>query len=102
MPAFNRHAGPRHQTGAEPKVSQKASPAAARFHCSVLQRRKLAAVHPPERDRDEALAGIADHIRRFRAPRMRRALLAKLLDHAPAEAASPESFWPRPLRIAMR
>jgi len=29
-------------------------------------------------DREEALAGIADHIRRFWEPRMRRALLAKL------------------------
>ncbi|AOK32276.1 formate dehydrogenase [Burkholderia singularis] len=31
-------------------------------------------------DRDEALAGIADHIRRFWEPRMRRALLAALDD----------------------
>ncbi len=29
-------------------------------------------------DRDEALAGVADHIRRFWEPRMRRALLAAL------------------------
>jgi formate dehydrogenase subunit delta len=29
-------------------------------------------------DREEALAGIADHIRRFWEPRMRRALLAEL------------------------
>jgi formate dehydrogenase subunit delta len=29
-------------------------------------------------DRDEALAGAADHIRRFWEPRMRRALLASL------------------------
>ncbi len=29
-------------------------------------------------DREEALTGIADHIRRFREPRMRRALLATL------------------------
>ena len=29
-------------------------------------------------DREEALAGIADHIRRFWEPRMRRALLAAL------------------------
>jgi formate dehydrogenase subunit delta len=29
-------------------------------------------------DREEALAGIADHIRRFWEPRMRRALLASL------------------------
>ncbi|WP_310731360.1 formate dehydrogenase subunit delta, partial [Burkholderia pseudomultivorans] len=33
-------------------------------------------------DRDEALAGIADHIRRFWEPRMRRALLAALDDPA--------------------
>ncbi|MCA7951284.1 formate dehydrogenase subunit delta [Burkholderia seminalis] len=31
-------------------------------------------------DRDEALAGIADHLRRFWEPRMRRALLAALDD----------------------
>ncbi|MDF3081702.1 formate dehydrogenase subunit delta [Burkholderia sola] len=31
-------------------------------------------------DRDEALAGIAEHIRRFWEPRMRRALLAALDD----------------------
>ncbi|RDS99709.1 formate dehydrogenase [Burkholderia contaminans] len=31
-------------------------------------------------DRDEALTGIADHIRRFWEPRMRRALLAALDD----------------------
>ncbi|MGS0894937.1 formate dehydrogenase subunit delta [Burkholderia stagnalis] len=31
-------------------------------------------------DRDEALAGIADHIRRFWEPRMRRAFLAALDD----------------------
>ncbi|MGF6568366.1 formate dehydrogenase delta subunit [Paraburkholderia fungorum] len=29
-------------------------------------------------DRDEALAGVADHIRRFWEPRMRRALLTSL------------------------
>jgi len=29
-------------------------------------------------DREEALAGIADHLRRFWEPRMRRAILAKL------------------------
>jgi formate dehydrogenase subunit delta len=29
-------------------------------------------------DREEALAGVADHIRRFWEPRMRRALLAEL------------------------
>ncbi|KWK38791.1 formate dehydrogenase [Burkholderia stagnalis] len=33
-------------------------------------------------DRDEALAGIADHILRFWEPRMRRALLAALDDPA--------------------
>jgi formate dehydrogenase subunit delta len=33
-------------------------------------------------DRDEALAGIADHIRRFWEPRMRRTLLASLADPA--------------------
>ncbi|KWE99746.1 formate dehydrogenase [Burkholderia ubonensis] len=33
-------------------------------------------------DRDEALAGIADHIRRFWEPRMRRALLAAFDDPA--------------------
>ncbi|AOK16050.1 formate dehydrogenase [Burkholderia cepacia] len=37
-------------------------------------------------DRDEALAGIADHIRRFWEPRMRRALLAAL-DDPTGEAA---------------
>ncbi|CAB3757749.1 formate dehydrogenase [Burkholderia sp. MSh2] len=37
-------------------------------------------------DRDEALAGIADHIRRFWEPRMRRALLAAL-DDPSCEAA---------------
>ncbi|KVE38164.1 formate dehydrogenase subunit delta [Burkholderia sp. TSV86] len=37
-------------------------------------------------DRDEALAGIADHIRRFWEPRMRRALLAAL-DDPGSEAA---------------
>ncbi|MBJ9964400.1 formate dehydrogenase subunit delta [Burkholderia seminalis] len=31
-------------------------------------------------DRDEALAGIADHLRRFWEPRMRRALLTALDD----------------------
>jgi formate dehydrogenase subunit delta len=31
-------------------------------------------------DHDEALAGIADHLRRFWEPRMRRALLARLDD----------------------
>ena len=33
-------------------------------------------------DHDEALAGIADHIRRFWEPRMRRAILATLDDPA--------------------
>ncbi|WP_423378552.1 formate dehydrogenase subunit delta [Burkholderia sp. LMG 32019] len=37
-------------------------------------------------DRDEALAGIADHIRRFWEPRMRRAFLAAL-DDPSGEAA---------------
>ncbi|OMG70171.1 formate dehydrogenase subunit delta [Burkholderia ubonensis] len=37
-------------------------------------------------DRDEALAGIADHIRRFWEPRMRRALLAAF-DHPAGDAA---------------
>jgi formate dehydrogenase subunit delta len=37
-------------------------------------------------DRDEALAGIAEHIRRFWEPRMRRAILATL-DDAQASAA---------------
>ncbi|MCA8199886.1 MULTISPECIES: formate dehydrogenase subunit delta [Burkholderia] len=37
-------------------------------------------------DREEALAGIADHIRRFWEPRMRRALLAAL-DDPSSEAA---------------
>ena len=37
-------------------------------------------------ERDEALAGIADHIRRFWEPRMRRALLAAL-DDPSCEAA---------------
>ncbi|KDB06134.1 Formate dehydrogenase, delta subunit [Burkholderia sp. lig30] len=42
-------------------------------------------------DHDEALAGIADHIRRFWEPRMRRALLAALADPAgdAAQRASP-------------
>jgi formate dehydrogenase subunit delta len=35
-------------------------------------------------DREEALAGVADHIRRFWEPRMRRALLASL-DESAAE-----------------
>lgn len=33
-------------------------------------------------DREEALAGVADHIRRFWEPRMRRALLASLDENA--------------------
>ncbi|KVX56345.1 formate dehydrogenase subunit delta [Burkholderia stagnalis] len=37
-------------------------------------------------DRDEALSGIADHIRRFWEPRMRRALLAAL-DEPAGDAA---------------
>ncbi|MBN3739785.1 MULTISPECIES: formate dehydrogenase subunit delta [Burkholderia] len=37
-------------------------------------------------DRDEALAGIADHLRRFWEPRMRRALLAAL-DNPSSEGA---------------
>ncbi|KWO85574.1 formate dehydrogenase subunit delta [Burkholderia ubonensis] len=42
-------------------------------------------------DRDEALAGIADHIRRFWEPRMRRALLAAFDDPAgdAAQRATP-------------
>ncbi|AJX16551.1 formate dehydrogenase [Burkholderia ubonensis] len=42
-------------------------------------------------DRDEALAGIADHIRRFWEPRMRRALLAAFDDPAgdAAQRAAP-------------
>ena len=38
-------------------------------------------------DRDEALTGIADHIRRFWEPRMRRTLLASL-DEGRGEALS--------------
>jgi formate dehydrogenase subunit delta len=37
-------------------------------------------------DHDEALTGIADHIRRFWEPRMRRALLATLDTARPPEA----------------
>jgi formate dehydrogenase subunit delta len=37
-------------------------------------------------DRDEAIAGISEHIRRFWEPRMRRAILATL-DDAQASAA---------------
>lgn len=42
-------------------------------------------------DREEALAGVADHIRRFWEPRMRRALLAALdrPDAGGAQAISP-------------
>ncbi|RKP52069.1 formate dehydrogenase subunit delta [Trinickia fusca] len=40
-------------------------------------------------DRDEALAGIADHIRRFWEPRMRRAILAALDDPAASATMSP-------------
>ena len=40
-------------------------------------------------DREEALASIADHIRRFWEPRMRRAILASLDDPAASEAMSP-------------
>ena len=40
-------------------------------------------------DRDEALAGIADHIRRFWEPRMRRAILASLDDPAASATMSP-------------
>lgn len=40
-------------------------------------------------DREEALAGIADHIRRFWEPRMRRAILASLDDPAASEAMAP-------------
>jgi formate dehydrogenase subunit delta len=40
-------------------------------------------------DRDEALSGIAEHIRRFWEPRMRRAILAALDDPAASEPMSP-------------
>jgi len=40
-------------------------------------------------DRDEALTGIAEHIRRFWEPRMRRAILATLDDPAASEPLSP-------------
>lgn len=40
-------------------------------------------------DREEALGSIADHIRRFWEPRMRRAILASLDDPAASEAMSP-------------
>ncbi|MGG1944260.1 formate dehydrogenase subunit delta [Trinickia sp. NRRL B-1857] len=40
-------------------------------------------------DRDEALVGIADHIRRFWEPRMRRAILTSLDDPAASAAMSP-------------
>jgi formate dehydrogenase subunit delta len=40
-------------------------------------------------DREEALASIADHIRRFWEPRMRRAILSSLDDPAASEAMSP-------------
>jgi formate dehydrogenase subunit delta len=40
-------------------------------------------------DHDEALAGIADHIRRFWEPRMRRAILATLDDPAACEPMLP-------------
>jgi formate dehydrogenase subunit delta len=39
-------------------------------------------------DREEALAGVADHIRRFWEPRMRRAILAAL-DTASGDALCP-------------
>jgi formate dehydrogenase subunit delta len=40
-------------------------------------------------DHDEALTGIAEHIRRFWEPRMRRAILAALDDPAASEPMSP-------------
>ena len=40
-------------------------------------------------DHDEALAGVADHIRRFWEPRMRRAILAALDEPAAAESMAP-------------
>jgi formate dehydrogenase subunit delta len=40
-------------------------------------------------DHDEALAGIADHIRRFWEPRMRRAILAALDETDAAASMSP-------------
>ena len=57
-------------------------------------------------DREEAITGVADHIRRFWEPRMRRALLAAL--DAPQaggiEMSAIVKFWPtmnsRPFRCA--
>jgi formate dehydrogenase subunit delta len=43
-------------------------------------------------DREEALAGIADHIRRFWEPRMRRALLATLDDAQDAHGIAMSDF----------
>lgn len=43
-------------------------------------------------DRDEGLAGVADHIRRFWEPRMRRALLDALADPAIAAAQRATPF----------
>jgi formate dehydrogenase subunit delta len=40
-------------------------------------------------DREEALTSIADHIRRFWEPRMRRAILASLDDSKASAAMSP-------------
>lgn len=40
-------------------------------------------------DRDEAIAGIAEHIRRFWEPRMRRTILATLDDPAACAAMLP-------------
>ena len=40
-------------------------------------------------DREQALADIADHIRRFWEPRMRRAILASLDDSVASETMSP-------------
>ncbi len=45
-------------------------------------------------DRDEALAGLADHLRRFWEPRMRRALLTLLDD---PDAAAPDAAALAPL-----
>ncbi|WP_345811273.1 formate dehydrogenase subunit delta [Paraburkholderia sp. PREW-6R] len=42
-------------------------------------------------DREEALAGVADHIKRFWEPRMRRALLASL-DQTDSDGAAMSDF----------
>ena len=43
-------------------------------------------------DHEEALAGVADHIRRFWEPRMRRALLATLDDAADSNGVAMSGF----------